>query len=124
MEALLAIHEVPIGSCYNARDGGLRALVVACDGPHQFESIGHLVLTEGPEAPWHGRQAMTERVASFCRPLFESYVGIDYELSELTYWFFAPNAGSWDDGDRFVDCAIGNAGQTMQPPGSAKDSRR
>jgi putative regulator of septum formation len=126
--AVIAIDRVPIGSCFDEHPdpttGRLGALVVSCDGPHQLEMIGIEVLPDGPEALYPGARAIGEQAYSICRPLFESYVGFDYDRWEFVFWSYTPDRMDWPDGRRLVDCTVGNADRSMQPPGSVKNARR
>jgi hypothetical protein len=126
--SVIAIDRVPIGSCFDEhRDpttGRLGAVVVPCDGPHQLEMIGMEMQPDGPEALYPGARAMDEHAYAICRPLFESYVGFDYDRSEFVFWSYTPDRMDWPDGRRLIGCTIGNADRSMQPPGSVKNARR
>jgi hypothetical protein len=120
------IIDVPTGGCFNEVRGadGITWAVVSCDGPHHFEMIGSVELPEGPEAPYPGDEAIDEQANRLCIPLFEKYVGIDYDISRLVTWFYTPDAVTWPLGHRVVECMIGNEDRSMQPPGSVRNARR
>lgn len=84
---------------------------------------GHVSLSDPLGVPYPGDEAMHQAGDDACRPLFKDYVGIDYESSEYIFWFYTPDAETWDFLRR-VDCAIGNAERSMMPAGTAKDSKR
>ena len=119
---------VPIGSCFNenldAASEGSEVVAVSCDEEHQFEMIGTGEYPAGPEAAYPDPQVTEEQATRICRPLFESYVGIDYDRSTLYFWYFMPLSDSWARGDRLVECAAGFQDGAMQPPGSVRDARR
>ena len=50
--------------------------------------------------PWQPRGT------GVCRPLFEEYVGLDYNLSDYTFWAYYPEPYRWPD-DRTIHCALG-----------------
>jgi len=119
---------VPIGSCYNEdRDSAgvaKKVVVVSCDKEHELEMIGTGEYPAGPEAAYPDAKVAEEEAAKICRPLFESYVGIDYDRSDLYFWYYVPTSDSWAAGDRLVECAAGNQDGSMLPPGSVRDARR
>ena len=124
--ATVIIIDVPIGSCFNEKSspvrGEINAVLVSCDGPHQYEKIVSPLLPGGPGAPFIESE-IDQQALTLCGPLFKSYVGIDYTASTLPLGWFTPNENSWPPpfNLRNVDCAIGNPDE-MQPPGSARDS--
>jgi hypothetical protein len=126
--SVIAIDQVPIGSCFDEhRDpttGRLGAVVVSCDRPHQLEMIGMEALPDGPEALYPGARAVDEQAYAICRRLFESHVGFDYDRSEFVFWSYTPDRVDWPDGRRLIECAIGNADRSIQPPGSVRNARR
>jgi putative regulator of septum formation len=122
------IDKVPVGSCWNesldTETGRIFAIVVDCQGPHQLEMIGTEKLPEASGAPFPGDAAMEERGSKLCRPLFENYVGITYDDSVLTFWYYTPDEENWPFGIRDVDCAIGSADHSTKTTGSLRNSRR
>ena len=118
----------PIGSCYNEdRDSEgvvTTFVVISCAEEHEFELIGTGEYPAGPEAPYPDAKMTEEQATKICRPLFESYVGIDYDRSDLYFWSYTPSSGSWAAGERLVECAAGNQDGSMLPPGSVRDARR
>jgi hypothetical protein len=124
--ATVSIENAPIGACFNEdvdpTSGGVAAVLVTCDGPHQHEKIGQEVLVAGPDADYPGVDAIEERSHGICRPLFEAYVGMEPDASALTYWFLAPDEAAWVTGQRTVICTAGYGDRSMQPPGSVRDS--
>ena len=117
----------PVGACYNQdRDSAGIATgfeIVSCDEEHEFEMIGTGEYPAEPDAPYPDAKMTEEQATKICRPLFESYVGIDYDRSDLYFWYYIPTSGSWAAGDRLVECAAGQDG-SMLPPGSVRDARR
>jgi hypothetical protein len=119
--------DIPVGACFNERlrsdqriDGGV---MVPCYGPHQLEMYAHVTLSDPLDKPYPGDDAMNAAGESACRPLFKSYVGIDYDRSEYTFWYYTPDETTWLFLRR-VDCAIGNSDRTTLSGGSAKNTRR
>lgn len=78
-----------------------------CTAAHTYEVyyLGAL-----PNADFPGDQAVNQQVDGQCLALFESYVGIEYEVSMLDYSFIFPSAESWGDGDRGYICTLSSMG--------------
>ena len=126
--AARTLGEVAVGECFNevispTDDRIHGADVVPCDGPHQLEMYGHETLPDPPGTPYPGDPAMHQAGDATCRALFRDYVGSPYDTSEYTFWYYTPDAGTWSFLRR-VDCALGNAERSMQPPGSGRGSGR
>jgi len=85
--------------------------------------FGHETLSDPLGTPYPGDQAMGQAGDATCRALIADYVGSPYDTSEYTFWYYTPDAGTWSFLRR-VDCALGNAERSMQPPGSGRGSGR
>jgi hypothetical protein len=124
--ATVSIEDASIGACFNEdvdpTSGGVAAVLVTCDGPHQHEKIGQEILVDGPDADYPGADAIEEQAHGICHPLFESYVGMEPDASALTYWFLAPDEAAWGTGQRTVICTAGYGDRSMQPPGSVRNA--
>ena len=122
----MVIREIPVGSWFNPNIGPDQRshgyLPVPCSEPHVLEMFGRGEvdprLSEYPDADTLA--AEEDRV---CRPLFEEYVGLDYNQSEYTFWAYSPEPYRWPD-DRTIHCALGNATRTAHEGGLAKASQQ
>jgi hypothetical protein len=105
----LAADELGVGDCFDDEptDGEVTEILdvpaVPCDEPHDNE-VFHAFELDGDELP--SEAEIEERVDEECLPAFDRFVGTAYEESELDLVSIWPTAGSWDDGDREVLCAV------------------
>jgi hypothetical protein len=119
---LRLIRELPVGACFNENMGadgrGHGYVEVPCSEPHELEMFGR-----GDVQPRFSKFPDAETLAAegdrVCRPLFEQYVGLDYNLSKYTFWAFYPERDRWPE-DRTIHCALGNADRSLHERGSAK----
>ncbi len=123
---LRLLREIPVGSCVNPNIGSDKRshgfLPVPCSEPHALELFGRgdidPSLSEYPDAATLAAEG--DRI---CRPLFEEYVGLDYNLSAFTFWAYYPEPEHWPD-DRTVHCTLGDSSRSPHIDGAAKGSRR
>ena len=56
----------------------------------------------------------------YCYSRFESFVGMEYDFSIYYIFSISPTSGSWSQGERLIQCALGlDAGKKV---GSARNS--
>lgn len=110
MAALAACSEAPtaaIGDCIDSADlpdGDLAELpTVSCDESHDLEVFHAFDLDEG-EFP--GEDEMSIQAEDQCMPVFEEYVGMQYQQSEIWVTTVFPSQETWDIGDREVLCLL------------------
>jgi hypothetical protein len=126
------IQDVAIGGCFEGTQAEGEEMIVTfgvrqvdCAEPHAGEMIGRFDL-QGPiadERVYPGDEAVAAEAERGCRDTFGSYVGIDYEASDLELQFYYPLSRAWLLGDRQVDCAaFGPSGESLQ--GSVQGTRR
>jgi hypothetical protein len=123
---LQLLREIPVGACFNpniGKDGRSHGfLPVPCSAPHVLELFGRgeadRALSEYPDA-----DTLAAEGDRICRPLFGEYVGLDYNVSEYTFWAYYPEPDRWPD-DRTIHCALGNSRRTPHDDGPAKGSQR
>jgi DNA-binding beta-propeller fold protein YncE len=77
---------------------------VPCSEPHDLEVFAVAALPDGLEVPAPGDEIIEADAEALCDARFAEYVGGGIASSELTYVFWSPTVGSWDDGDRRVEC--------------------
>jgi Septum formation len=126
------IEDAAIGACFEGTQAEGEDTIIAfgvrevdCVDPHAGEVIGHFVLQGAiaEERLYPGDTALSVEAERACRETFRSYVGIDYDASELEIQFYFPLSRAWLLGDRKVDCAVfGPAGKSLE--GSVRGSRR
>ena len=123
---LRLLRDIPIGSCFNVNigaDGRAHGfLTVPCWEPHALELFGRgevdSRLSKYPDA-----DTLAAEGDRICRPLFEEYVGLDYNQSESTFWAYYPEPNDWPH-DRTIQCALGKGDRSAHDGGSAKGRRR
>jgi serine/threonine protein kinase len=100
----------PGGCLVQLADAGELA-PVDCTGPHDLQRYAVAAL-DGPvfpdDAPYDPA-GVREAVEAACRRLFEPFVGIDPDDSELDVPFSMPSASMWANGDRRYQCFVGVA---------------
>ena len=77
--------------------------MVDCEDPHDNEAYALYDMADGP---FPGQAVIDDEAIAKCVPLFEDYVGSDYETSRLDVWWIFPTTESWNDGDREVACVL------------------
>ena len=102
-----SVTELGVGACFDEPTTLEVASVetVPCSGLHDYEVFGRVFLT-GVDTAFPGRASVDEQAFFRCVPLFEDYVGLEYEVSILDVATLSPTAESWEDGDRGVTCAL------------------
>lgn len=121
----MSIVDVRVGDCFDLNDvnveevGDVRA--IPCDEPHHYEAYFARDLEAGT---YPTRSALDAEFETRCLPAFESYVGSDYETSELYVTTFEPTPAGWDDGDRGILCVISTENAATPLTGSVRDSGR
>ena len=117
------VDSLEVGECFDdtveLRTGAeiSRVPTVPCSERHDFE-VFHVTT-------YPGSSYSVEAIADFgevtCMSAFEAYVGRTYVTSSLSFDFFMPTRGSWDDGDRGVTCFAFHR-QLERLRGSVRDS--
>ena len=80
-----SVFELDEQDCFDAAGSEVETVtVVACESPHTYEVIAIFDHEADDDDPYPGDEAILEYADSRCQPLFEDYVGIDYESS--IYW--------------------------------------
>lgn len=117
------VDSLKVGECFDdtveLRSGAeiSRVPTVPCSERHDFE-VFHVTT-------YPGSSYSVEAIADFgevtCMSAFEAYVGSSYATSALSFDFFMPTRGSWDQGDRGVTCFAFHV-QLDRLRGSVRDS--
>jgi hypothetical protein len=119
--------DLAVGDCYDpirdSDDDALLAVIfVPCDRPHLAEVFGVQDIDGPATAEYPGDARVDDESVEICDAAFETYVGIDFDESELGYIYYAPTRRTWPAGDRQVVCVVDDEGRPMT--GSVKGSRR
>jgi hypothetical protein len=122
----LHITDVRVGDCFDLEDGADAAEVgeiraIPCDEAHTFEAYFAIEL---PAGPFPSRSELDARIETACLPSFTTYVGRDYETSELYATTFEPTPEGWRDGDRGILCVVSTYNAEASLTGSVRDSGR
>lgn len=118
------VTELAVGQCFDEDLDGVddsQAFVDIhhCGTDHEYEVFGEFELDDGD---FPGDEAAREAGDQGCYDLFEPYVGLDWEQSELDWSMYWPSEESWEDGDREVTCLL--AEPEGHGTGSAEHSGR
>lgn len=105
------VFDLAVGDCFDDGDlavGGEAEQIgdvplVECDQAHDNEVYAEVSL-EGEGFP--GDNVVANEADAVCYDAFESFVGLDYESSELDFGWLVPTADSWDAGDRVITCFV------------------
>ncbi|MFL4476556.1 septum formation family protein [Paeniglutamicibacter sp. MACA_103] len=99
---------IRLGDCLNdPGEGELdRVPVVPCEKPHSLEVFHEFTidLEKFPDTV----EAMDELTETSCMNAFSTFVGVAYDDSELDFTVMQPTKESWADGDKIVQCLIGD----------------
>ena len=96
-----------------------------CDGPHALEVYA------ATDALWIGREPKGTIIdvdelflegEEWCAEQFEDFIGEPYETSRLAMWTFVPLQQAWDQGDRTVQCVVGEFDERTLTTGTLRNS--
>ena len=59
-----------------------------------------------PDGDYPGEDAILAQAEQDCLAAFNTFAGINYDQSTLSFSYYYPTAGSWDNGDREILCLI------------------
>ncbi len=120
----LTANDLRLGDCFDLKDPEAEEVfdVTAhpCTEAHEYEVVFVGNMTQGA---FPTDDDVTTFVVDNCGPAFATYVGVDYSSSTLDLSWLSPTTGSWNDGDRSVQCAVyapANARLTTSAKGSAR----
>jgi hypothetical protein len=92
---------------------------IDCSQPHNSEAYASVTMDDGP---FPGSTAVDDKAVADCKAKFNTFVGLDYDQSQLNFTYYYPTEASWAQGDREILClAVDPAGQVT---GSLKNARR
>jgi len=112
--ASVSIEDVGVGDCFNQADlpGSdndsihvERVELVSCDAPHDLEMYAREQL---PGSEYPGEKQAARQSEQICIEEFGHFVGKPYSKSVLGVIYFHPYARSWEMGDHWATCAVGD----------------
>ena len=105
---------IGVGDCLN--DGGVEGevssvVVIDCAQPHDSEAYSSIQV---PDGDYPGEDANLAQAEQDCLAAFNTFAGINYDQSTLSFSYYYPTEGSWGNGDREILCLILDpAGKTV-----------
>ena len=117
------VDSLSVGDCFNAPEVSYIAAevsdvdVVDCDEPHRYEMYA---MKEMTDSSFPGESQTTSMAEDYCYSRFESFVGMEYDYSIYYIFSISPTSGSWSQGARSIQCALGLDSGTKV--GSARNS--
>ena len=118
------VDDLSVGDCFNGPDVSFTVTEVSdvdpvdCSEPHEFEMYAAKEMTN---SSYPGQSQAGAMADAYCLERFESFVGIEYDFSIYYLSSMFPTSGSWSQGDRSIQCALGPLSGTKV--GSARNSR-
>ena len=118
------IDSLSVGDCFSGPEASYTATevsdvdVVECSEPHRYEIYA---VKEMTNSSFPGQSQAANMADDYCLSRFESFVGMEYDYSIYYLSSVFPTSGSWSQGDRSIQCALGLEFGTKV--GSARNSR-
>ena len=102
------VFELAVGDCFDDAGGTQisEVPIVDCAEPHDNEVFRVYDVADGD---YPGDDALVQQAVATCLPALDDYVGDADVASQLDAFPITPTAGSWEDGDREVVCALYDA---------------
>lgn len=100
------VFTIAVGDCLN--DGGVDGEVttvetIDCAQPHDSEAYASILMDDG-EFP--GDDVVEAFAIEQCTTAFDSFVGLAYAESTLSFSYYYPTTESWASGDREILCLL------------------
>ena len=108
----LPASDLRVGDCFQEEHEGplpseptsvQQVTAVPCDEPHDYEMI-HSGFLAGTSYP--GREGIAEQVGEACLPVFATFIGTEYEDSELEIGYIYPDEASFGRGAKYLKCYV------------------
>ena len=105
----VSVLDLAVGDCWNdVPDDGVATDTVSevpCNEPHEGEVYAVFDLDMGDD--WPGQDQVSAGAEDQCIQKFDGFVGIAYESSALSLFYFSPTEDSWTElGDRGAVCVV------------------
>ena len=99
--------ELRVGDCFDLKDATAEYIddvdARPCSETHEYEVF---LVQDMPGGDFPSEATFDAYVADACLPAFATFVGLEYEQSELEIFYLVPSEDSWSEGDRAVMCAV------------------
>ena len=118
------VDSLSVGDCFNGPEASYVGTevsdvdVVDCSEPHRYEIYAAKEMTN---SSFPGDNQAANMADDYCLSRFQSYVGMEYTYSIYYISSAVPTSGSWSQGDRSIQCALGL--EFGKKVGSARNSR-
>jgi len=134
VESAERVTELEAGECvedfFSPSQGEFRNVFLVdttdCINAHAYEvfavSTSAFEEVTATESPYAGIEATFAEGQAYCRAQYDEFVGGDFNTSPWQVWTFVPTEKRWDDGDRRVQCLVGDAAQVTTVEGTLKDA--
>lgn len=117
-----SVFDLERGDCFSATGDQVETVtVVDCGQPHLYEVFGVFDHEAGDDDPYPGDDEILKYADDECQPLFEAFVGSDYQSS--IYWITSvtPSDETWNEADdREIVCALKLGETATETTGSAE----
>jgi hypothetical protein len=121
----VSVFSLRVGDCFDDEGFDQEAVsslaAVPCIEPHDNEAYALFDIASA-DASFPGADELLGLSDQACLQLFEDFVGVTYEDSELDFFPITPTSDSWADGDREVICSVYHF-QLRKLTGTMRDSR-
>ncbi|NNC74877.1 MAG: hypothetical protein HKN93_05125 [Acidimicrobiia bacterium] len=100
-----SVDNLTVGDCFNEPSANeFDAVdVIDCDDEHDYEVLATVAL---PGGDYPGDFEVTIEAFERCEALFEQYVGVSFDASEVYIAPFVPAEASWEDGQQEALCGL------------------
>ncbi len=121
----VGLSTLQVGNCFNLPPSAGSSVpdsvwLVSCERPHEAEVYHRFTLAAGP---YPGDEDVDALARKQCSTVFELYVGVSPDRSELNFGYVRPGQDQWESGDRGGGCALFHrSGRDLA--GSMRGSRR
>jgi hypothetical protein len=108
--------DLAVGDCFSVESDELTLVtVVACAEPHEYEVFALFDHPAAADAEYPGDAQLLAEADALCEPLFEAYVGHDYQTSIWYITSLTPSDQTWADGDREITCLLNQQDPHEEP---------
>ncbi|UGQ10093.1 septum formation family protein [Yinghuangia sp. ASG 101] len=101
------------GDCVVFPPGTGEVNKVSCSSPHDAEHVENLDMADGP---WPGDAEAERQAGELCEAAIKPIVARQPNAGDLAADYIFPSEGSWEEGDREVQCMIRDAGGKLNGP--------
>ena len=100
------VFTVKVGDCLNDHAGNGQVSTVPlidCAEPHDSEAYASITMKD---AAFPGADAVKTASDAGCEAQFNTFVGVNYAASRLSFSYYYPTTETWSQGDREILCLI------------------